>query len=49
VDNLVEGWGAGFLVAAGFLAVAGAIAASLVRVSKEDAAAALKEAGAAAG
>ena len=49
VTNLVEGWSAGFLVAAGFLAVAGAIAASLVRVSKEDAAAALKEAGAAAG
>jgi EmrB/QacA subfamily drug resistance transporter len=49
VTNLVEGWGAGFLVAAGFLAVAGAIAATLVRVSKEEAAAALKEAGAAAG
>ena len=49
VQHLVEGWGAGFLVAAGFLAIAGAIAASLVRVSKEEAAAALKEAGAAAG
>jgi EmrB/QacA subfamily drug resistance transporter len=46
VSNLVEGWAAGFVVAAGFLAVAGVIAASLVRVSKEDAAAALKEAGA---
>jgi predicted MFS family arabinose efflux permease len=49
VSALVDGWSAGFLVAAGFLAVAGAIAASLVRVSKEEAAAALKEAGAAAG
>jgi EmrB/QacA subfamily drug resistance transporter len=49
LSALVEGWGAGFLVAAAFLAVAGIIAASLVRVSKEDAAQALKEAGAAAG
>ena len=42
VDALVAGWSAGFLVAAAFLAIAGIIAASLVRVSKEDAAAALK-------
>ena len=49
VDNLVAGWSAGFLVAAAFLVISGGIAASLVRVSKEDAAAALKEAGAAAG
>ena len=48
VAHLVEGWGTGFLVAAAFLAVAGGIAAGLNRVSKEDAAAALKEAGAAA-
>jgi hypothetical protein len=46
---LVDGWGAGFVVAAGFLAIAGIIAASLVRVSKEDAAAALKDGAAAAG
>jgi EmrB/QacA subfamily drug resistance transporter len=43
VAALVEGWGAGFLVGAAFLATAGLIAATLVRVSKEDAAAALKE------
>ncbi len=41
VDALVEGWSAGFLVGAAFLATAGVIAATLVRVSKEDAAAAL--------
>jgi EmrB/QacA subfamily drug resistance transporter len=49
VSALVDGWGAGFVVAAGFLAIAGIIAASLVRVSKEDAAAALKDGAAAAG
>ncbi len=49
VAALVEGWGTGFLVAAGFLAMAGVIAASLVRVSKEDAVQALKEGAAAAG
>ena len=49
VDALVEGWGVGFVVGAAFLAIAGVIAASLVQVSKQDAAAALKEAGAAAG
>ncbi|MCW2616180.1 MAG: drug resistance transporter, EmrB/QacA subfamily [Frankiales bacterium] len=43
VDALVEGWGAGFLVGAAFLAMAGLVAATLVRVSKEDAAAALKD------
>ena len=43
IDALVAGWSAGFLVGAAFLATAGLIAATLVRVSKEDAAAALKE------
>ena len=49
VSALVEGWGAGFLVGAFFLLLAGVVAASLIRVSKEDAARALKEAGAHAG
>lgn len=40
---LVSGWSAGFLVAAGFLFVAGVIMCSLVSVSKEAAAQALKE------
>ncbi len=43
-DALVEGWGVGFVVAAGFLLAAGAVF-SRIRVSKEQAAAALKEAG----
>ena len=42
-DALVSGWSAGFLVAAGFLLVAGVIMGSLVSVSKEAAAAALKD------
>jgi EmrB/QacA subfamily drug resistance transporter len=42
-DALVSGWGAGFVVGAVFLAGAAAIAGSLVKVSKEAAAAALKE------
>ena len=45
---LVDGWNLGFLVGAGFLATAGIIMVALVRVSKEAAAAALKEGGAAA-
>jgi EmrB/QacA subfamily drug resistance transporter len=47
-DALVSGWGAGFLVGAVFLVGAAVIAGSLVRVSKEAAAAALKESAAAA-
>ncbi len=42
-DALVSGWARGFLVAAAFLACAGVITGVLVRVSKEAAAAALKE------
>lgn len=42
-DALVSGWSAGFLVAAAFLYVAGVLMFALVRVSKQDAANALKE------
>jgi EmrB/QacA subfamily drug resistance transporter len=42
--DTVAGWSAGFLVASGLLAVAAIVFQSLVRVSKEDAAAALKDA-----
>ena len=48
-DALVSGWSAGFLVAAGFLFTAGALMFALIRVNKEDAAAALKEGAMAAG
>jgi len=48
-DALVSGWSAGFLVAAGFLFTAGALVFALIRVNKEDAAAALKEGAMAAG
>jgi EmrB/QacA subfamily drug resistance transporter len=44
LDALVEGWSAGFVVAACFLLTAAVLSALLVRVSKEDAVAALKEA-----
>jgi predicted MFS family arabinose efflux permease len=44
---LVDGWNLGFLVGAAFLLTAGVIMVSLVRVSKEQAAQALKEAAAA--
>jgi hypothetical protein len=44
---LVDGWNAGFLVGAAFLLTAGVVMVSLVRVSKEQAARALKEATAA--
>jgi hypothetical protein len=47
-DALVDGWSLGFLVGAAFLAVAGVVMVTLVRVSKEAAAQALKEGGAAA-
>jgi len=40
---LVEGWAAGFVVAACFLLAAAVLSAVLVRVSKEDAVAALKD------
>ncbi len=43
-DNLVDGWTAGFVVSAFILAAAALIALTLVKVSKEDAVAALKEA-----
>jgi EmrB/QacA subfamily drug resistance transporter len=43
---LVDGWNLGFLVGAGFMFVGGVVMVSLVRVSKEAAAQALKEAGA---
>jgi MFS family permease len=43
---LVDGWNTGFLVGAAFLAIAGIVMTSLVRVSAHDAALALKEAGA---
>ena len=42
-DALVSGWSAGFLVAAGFLFVAGALMAALVSVSRQAAAEALRE------
>ena len=42
-DALVSGWSLGFLVGAFFLAGAAAVAGSLVKVSKEAAAKALKE------
>jgi EmrB/QacA subfamily drug resistance transporter len=45
---LVDGWDLGFIVGAAFLLVAGLVMVSLVRVSKEAAAKALKEAAAAA-
>jgi EmrB/QacA subfamily drug resistance transporter len=45
---LVDGWSVGFLVGSSFLLAAGLIAASLVKLSPEQAAAALKEAGPAA-
>ena len=48
VNALVDGWDAGFLVGAFFLLGAAVIAGSLVKVSKEDAAKALKESAAAA-
>jgi len=41
---LVEGWGAGFLVGAGFVLLAAAVMRYFVHVSKEDAEVALKEA-----
>ena len=44
-----DGWAAGFAVASAFLVVAALVAVALVRVSKEAAARALKESGAAAG
>jgi EmrB/QacA subfamily drug resistance transporter len=47
-NALVDGWNLGFVVGAAFLLAAGVIMVSLVRVSKEAAAQALKEAGAAA-
>jgi predicted MFS family arabinose efflux permease len=49
VDALVEGWGVGFVVAAGFLVVAAVVGGTLVRVSRQDAAAALSSGAAAAG
>ena len=42
-DAMVSGWSVGFLVGAAFLAGAAVIAGSLVKVSKEAAAAALKD------
>jgi hypothetical protein len=45
-NALVDGWGVGFLVGSAFLLGAAVIAGSLVKVSKEAAAAALKESGA---
>jgi EmrB/QacA subfamily drug resistance transporter len=45
-DAAVSGWGTGFLIGAALLAAAAGITASLVKVNKEDAVAALKEAGA---
>jgi predicted MFS family arabinose efflux permease len=45
---LVDGWGLALVIGSAFLLVAGLLALALVRVSKEAAAAALKEAGAAA-
>ncbi len=43
-SSLVHGWDAGFLVGAAFLIGAGIVMSQLVRVSKEEAVAALKEA-----
>lgn len=43
-DALVAGWSVGFFVGAAFLMVAAIVAASLIKVSKEEATAALKEA-----
>ena len=43
LDALVSGWANGFLVAAGFLILAGVIMGSLVKVSKKAAAQALKD------
>ncbi len=48
-DAVNEGWALGFGVASGFLLVAALVSVSLVRVSKEAAARALKEGAAAAG
>ena len=48
-DAVNEGWAAGFAVASGFLVVAAVVSVFLVRISKEAAARALKESGAAAG
>ncbi|MEO6205955.1 MAG: MFS transporter, partial [Mycobacteriales bacterium] len=45
-DALVSGWTTGFLVGAGFLIAAAAVAGTLVHVSKEDAEKALHEAAA---
>jgi EmrB/QacA subfamily drug resistance transporter len=44
-----DGWAAGFAVASGFLVISALVAVALVRISKEAAARALKEGGAAAG
>ena len=49
VSAVVEGWGVGFVVAAGFLAAAGVVAALLVRVSRAQAAEALPAAAGAVG
>ncbi|MGY1715482.1 DHA2 family efflux MFS transporter permease subunit [Geodermatophilus sp. SYSU D01106] len=46
VSAVVEGWGIGFVVAAGFLAAAAVVSATLVRVSRREAAEALAVAGA---
>ena len=43
-DGLVSGWGLGFVVGSSFLATAAIVCSSLIRISKEAAAAALKEA-----
>ncbi|MDT7550515.1 MAG: hypothetical protein QOE84_2909 [Actinomycetota bacterium] len=48
IKALVDGWSLGFIVGAVFLAAAALVMTSLVRVSKEEAARALKEAQAAA-
>ena len=48
IKALVDGWSLGFIVGAVFLAMSAAVMTSLVRVSKEQAASALKEAQAAA-
>jgi hypothetical protein len=44
-EAINEGWNLGFLCGAGLLATAAVVMYSLVRVSKEDAEAALKEGG----
>ncbi len=46
-DALVSGWSTGFLVGAGFVIAAAAVAGTLVHVSKQDAEKALREASAA--